>query len=398
MIFILQRGDELRGLSGATYNVISKLKEGGMGVIYLAHSSRGYTVVLKAPKCDGENDDIKIEKICIENDFLSILRHPNIVEYIDTIEYIGNPKRFPIIAERYIEGKSLKEIYWDNPASEEETMRVIVPILNAIDYMHSMNIIHRDIKPENILMDNNNPILIDFGTAKSGYKEAETVIGTPGWAAPEQLNGSAPSPQSDIFSLGGLLFYITTGKEPKPYQLQEGGLSISPSSLNKNMPEKMSDVIKKCLAKNPSDRFLTVREMTDYLITGKTSDENYSGIPRIIIGNHIVPLRSELITIARDRTQGGTGQANIEIMEPGPVFFMSRGPPSSGYLQLERRNSDWFAVDVNTGNGIFVYKNNKWINLKELPYNYIKLEDGDQICFAYDPIRGPYMPFIYKKY
>ncbi len=396
---MLYEGIELTGISGATYKIMKKLKEGGMGIIYLAHSSRGYTVILKEPKIDGQNDDIKIEKICIENDFLSTLRHPNIVGYIDTIEHLQNGRRFPIVVLRYIEGKSLKEIYWDKPATEEEAMKAIIPILNAIDYLHSMNILHRDIKPENILMDNNNPVLIDFGTAKSGYKEAETVIGTPGWAAPEQLNGGTPSQQSDIYSLGTLLFYVVTGREPKPYLLKDGELSIDPAALNRNISNKISETIKKCLNKNPSDRFLTVRGMIDYLTTGKDINGSYYGVPRIIIGNHIVPLTlEESITIARDRTQGGTGQANIEIMEPGPTFFMSRGPPSSGYLQLVRKGMDWFAVDVNTGNGIFVYKKNRWISLKELPYNYIKLEDGDQICFAYDSHKGPYMPFIYKKY
>lgn len=393
---MLETGNELKTSSG-TYKIIRKLKEGGMGIVYLSHSPWDYLVVLKTPKLDGKNDDIKIEKICIENDFLSTLRHPNIVQYIDTIEYNDKGKRFPIVVLHYIEGRSFKETYWNNPASEEETISIIFPILNAIDYMHSMNIIHRDIKPENILMENNAPILIDFGTAKSGYKEAETVIGTPGWAAPEQLNGSAPSPQSDIYSIGTLLFYLMTGKEPKPYLLKDGGLSIDPTSLNGKISEKMADVIKKCLDRNPSERFLTVRELMEYLVTGKDIEGDYSGIPRIIIGNHIVPLRSESITIARDRAQGGTGQANIEIIEPGPEFFVSRGPPTSGFLQLEKRGTDWFAVDVNTGNGIFVYKQNRWINLKELPYKSIRLENGDQICFAYDPGKGPYMPFMYKK-
>jgi len=105
---MLYEGIELTGISGATYKIMKKLKEGGMGIIYLAHSSRGYTVILKEPKIDGQNDDIKIEKICIENDFLSTLRHPNIVGYIDTIEHLQNGRRFPIVVLRYIEGKSLK--------------------------------------------------------------------------------------------------------------------------------------------------------------------------------------------------------------------------------------------------------------------------------------------------
>lgn len=393
---MLEGGEELRGISGVTYKVTRKLKEGGMGVVWLAKSSRGLPVVLKLPKLDGENDDIKIEKILIENDFLSNLKHPNIVEYLDTINYVYQGIRFPIIVLRFIEGRRLKEVYWGYPASEDEAMQIIVPILNAISYLHSLNIIHRDIKPENILMDNNKPVLIDFGAAKSGYKEAELVIGTPGWAAPEQLNGSAPSPQSDIYSLGALIFYLMTGKEPKSYLLNNGQLSVDPISINNRMPKKISDVIKKCLDVNPSFRFLTVRDILEYLTSGKSIEGDYFGIPRIIICGEVIPLVMDRYTIARDRTQGGTGLANIEIMEPGPVFYISRGPPSSGYLQLEIIGYEWFSSDVNTGNGIFIFKNNQWTQLeKNVPR---RLDDGDQICFGYNASQGPYMPFLYKKY
>ena len=393
---MLEGGEELRGISGVTYKVTRKLKEGGMGVVWLAKSSRGLPVVLKLPKLDGENDDIKIEKILIENDFLSNLKHPNIVEYLDTINYVYQGIRFPIIVLRFIEGRRLKEIYWGYPASEDEAMQIIVPILNAISYLHSLNIIHRDIKPENILMDNKKPVLIDFGAAKSGYKEAELVIGTPGWAAPEQLNGSAPSPQSDIYSLGALIFYLMTGKEPKSYLLNNGQLSVDPISLNNRMPKKISDVIKKCLDVKPSFRFLTVRDILEYLTSGKSIEGDYFGIPRIIICGEVIPLVMDRYTIARDRTQGGTGLANIEIMEPGPVFYISRGPPSSGYLQLEIIGYEWFSSDVNTGNGIFIFKNNQWTQLeKNVPR---RLDDGDQICFGYNASQGPYMPFLYKKY
>jgi len=393
---MIEVGEELRGTTGATYKVTRKLKEGGMGIVWLAKSSHGFPVVLKLPKLDGENDDIKIEKILIENDFLSNLRHPNIIQYLDTINYAHQGIRFPIIVLRYIDGKRLKEIYWGYPASEDEAMLVIVPILNAISYLHSLNIIHRDIKPENILMDGDKPVLLDFGAAKSGYKEAELVIGTPGWAAPEQLNGSAPSPQSDIYSIGALIFYLMTGKEPKAYLLNDGRLSVDPIALNSKMGKKMSDVIKKCLDINPSFRFLTVTEVKGYLTSEKSIEGDYFGVPRIIICGEVVPLVMDRYTIARDRTQGGTGLANIEVMEPGPVFYISRGPPSSGYLQLEVIGYEWFAVDVNTGNGIFVYKNNQWLQLeKNVPK---RLEDGDQICFGYNAGQGPYMPFIYKKY
>ncbi|NYT13025.1 MAG: hypothetical protein GKC01_00785, partial [Candidatus Methanofastidiosa archaeon] len=80
----------------------------------------------------------------------------------------------------------------------------------------------------------------------------------------------------------------------------------------------------------------------------------------------------------------------------GPVFYISRGPPSSGYLQLEVIGYEWFSSDVNTGNGIFIFKNNQWTQLeKNVPR---RLDDGDQICFGYNASQGPYMPFLYKKY
>lgn len=393
---MLRNGDELRGNSGAVYKVQKRLKEGGMGVIWLAKSSKGFHVILKSPKLNGENDDIKIEKIHIENDFLSNLSHPNIVGYIDTIHHNYYEKRFIIIVMQYIEGDRVKEMYWGHPASENEAMLIIVPILNAISYLHSLNIIHRDIKPENILMDGNKPVLIDFGAVRSGYKEAELVIGTPGWAAPEQLNGSAPSPQSDIYSIGALLFYMMTGKEPKTYLLEDGRLTVDPISLNRKMPRKMSEVVKKCLDINPSFRFLTVTEIRDYLIAGENIDGVYSGVPRIIICGEVVPLVMDSYTIARDRTQGGTGLSNIEILEPGPIFYISRGPPSSGYLHLQKIGYEWFAIDINTGNGIFVLENNQWTRLEK--NNPKRLNDGNQICFGYNTTQGPYMPFIYKKY
>lgn len=254
------------------YEVVRELGKGAMGVVYLAKDPLiGRLVALKTIRVvPGSDDDDAREfqqRFSREAQAAGILSHPAIV----TVHDIGQDETSGIsyIAMEYVEGPNLKEILnQGRPLEWHEIAEVLAQVGDALDYAHAKGIVHRDVKPANIILCGEMRAKItDFGIAKIASMAGNLTttgqfLGTPNYMAPEQIKGSPVDGRTDIFSLGIVLYEALTRRKPFSGEslttisykiVHEPYLPVC--EINPRIPEGFDDVIRKCLAKEPVDRF-----------------------------------------------------------------------------------------------------------------------------------------------
>jgi serine/threonine protein kinase len=270
----------LIGQSLGRYQILEQLGEGGMATVYKAHDSiLDRFVAIKVIRTDQFAPSMLeeiLKRFEREAKSLAKLSHPNIVHVHD----YGNYEGAPYLVMEYLPSGALKERF-GNPLNPQEALRILLPIAQALAYAHEHNIIHRDIKPGNILLTEKGlPMLSDFGIAKLiGSNEAGTLtgtgmgIGTPEYMAPEQWTGQS-GPQSDIYSLGVVLYEMVTGRKPYTADTPVGVMLKQvkeplplPSQFVQDLPKGLENVIVKALERQPEDRYKTMNEFAADLET-----------------------------------------------------------------------------------------------------------------------------------
>ena len=252
------------------YRLVEKLGEGGMGEVYQGvHLKIGRVVAVKILS-QGAHGPEFVERFLNEARIQGGLQHNNIVTLYDVLEFNGQP----CIIMEYIEGRTLTDCVkaWGGLALAD-AIRYFQSIVEAIDYVHSRGIVHRDIKSNNVKITPTGHVkLLDFGIAKSGASPALTVtgsfVGTLQYLSPEQLVGGVADFRSDIWSLGVLLYEMTTCHLPfdantigELCQKITKASYTPPSVMNQNVPREVQNIITRCLKKNPADRYQSAREL-----------------------------------------------------------------------------------------------------------------------------------------
>jgi Tol biopolymer transport system component len=276
--------ENVRGRAVSHYQVLAKLGEGGMGVVWEARDSRlKRPVVLKFVKRQFT------ERFEREARAIAALNHPHICTLYDVGQHEGEPY---LVMER-VEGKPVK-----GPLPFPDVLKIAIQIADALAAAHAKGIVHRDLKPSNILVDaKHNVKVLDFGLAKltepiaiteaaptetlAASTEEGVILGTVGYMSPEQAQGLKLDHRSDVFSLGAVLYEMITGR---PAFRRENRLSTlsailhdgptPPSALVKDLPPEMERIVSRCLRKEPDRRFQTMADLKVALLELKEESDS----------------------------------------------------------------------------------------------------------------------------
>ena len=199
------------------YLIIKRLGEGGMADVYLAQDELlNREVAIKVLRGNLALEPVSLLRFQREANSASALTHPNIVEIYD----VGEEEGLHYIVMEYIRGRTLKQLIAQRGALEKnEALAIMDQLISAVEEAHKKNIIHRDIKPQNVLIKDDGTVKItDFGIATVSdslqLTQADTVLGSVHYLAPELARGESASFQSDIYSLGICFYELLTGEVP----------------------------------------------------------------------------------------------------------------------------------------------------------------------------------------
>lgn len=259
------------------YQIIKSIGEGGMANVYLAYDTiLDRNVAVKVLRGDLANDEKFVRRFQREALSASSLTNPNIVEVYDVGEDNGE---YYIVME-YVEGKHLKNLLKKRgKLTVPEVVDIVLQITNGLSVAHDSYIIHRDIKPQNILILENGLIKItDFGIAmainSTQLTQTNSVMGSVHYLPPEQASGKGATLQSDIYSIGILMYELLCGKLPfkgdNAVEIALKHLKEPMPSIRDEIPEipqSVENIILKATAKNPKNRYADAREMHEDLKT-----------------------------------------------------------------------------------------------------------------------------------
>jgi eukaryotic-like serine/threonine-protein kinase len=276
------------------YSIQEKLGEGGMGVVYRARDERlGRDVAIKFLPAGMGNTDDERKRFIHEAKAASVLDHPNICT-IYSIDETPDGRLFIVMA--YYDGIPLNRNIGQSPMPLRDILKTGLQIASGLQKAHSCNIIHRDLKPANILITGGNQVkIIDFGLARvaeqSQLTSPGTTLGTVPYMSPEQAQGNQVDHRTDIWALGVILYEMVTGLRPfrSVYEtaLVYSILNENPepvTSLRSGIPMDLERIIRKCLEKDPHERY----QHTDEIIVDlrKVERDFLTGSDAFVSGPH----------------------------------------------------------------------------------------------------------------
>jgi serine/threonine protein kinase len=246
---------------------------GGMGSVFKATDlTTGGHVAIKVPFFALESDPAFFSRFPREIGIGKTLDHPGILKTIA----VDHPSR-PYLAMEYVEGETL----WDLlqrvcPLAVGDALRVATLLCDALEYMHLRGIVHRDLKPNNVMLCHDGSVrIMDFGIASAAASRRLTFagltsrLGTPHYMAPEQVSGQRGDARTDVYSLGAILYEMTTGHPPfdeqeNPYSVMNARLAgdpVAPRAHNAQITPEVEEIILHALSRKPEDRYASAAAM-----------------------------------------------------------------------------------------------------------------------------------------
>jgi serine/threonine-protein kinase len=266
----------------ARYEIIDELGRGAMGSVFRARDPAmdrivAIKTILTAALASEQANEFR-QRFYREARAAGALAHPGIVSVFD----VGEDEGVPFLVMEFVDGQTLADAMKKGERSSlDRVCEIGQKIAEALGYAHSHGVVHRDIKPANILLTSRQvygeerPKITDFGVAKLTAGEATTsgqLLGTPAFMPPEQFTGAPIDGRTDLFSLGVILYWMSTGEQPFPGETMTAVSykivhtePVPPGKLNPAIPGPLQAVILKCLAKSPYDRYQTGEELAQAL-------------------------------------------------------------------------------------------------------------------------------------
>jgi len=287
------------------YEILAPLGAGGMGEVYRARDTRlERSVAIKILPAHLSGDASRKQRFEREAKTVSALNHPNICSLFD----VGSQNGTDFLVMECIEGESLAQRLTRGALPIEQVIKIGTEMADALDKAHHSGVAHRDIKPANIMLTKAGAKLLDFGLAKpaiapasgvtltnaagsSPVTEQGTIVGTFQYMSPEQVEGKEIDGRSDIFSLGAVLYEAVTGQRAFQGKSQ---LSVASAILEKEpepisaikplTPRSLDHVVRRCLAKDPDDRWQSARDLALELKSISATDPPSSaGVPAVAL-------------------------------------------------------------------------------------------------------------------
>ena len=258
------------------YQLLSQHGSGGMSVIYRATDlALGRTVAVKILRPSLTSDPTFLMRFRQEARNVANLQHPNIV----TVHDVGQDGNTHYIVMEFIDGDDLKKtIRAESPFPIDKALDIAIKICSGIGYAHRAGLVHADVKPQNVLLIESDIKVTDFGIAQAlaatdPNERQKIVWGSPHYFSPEQAQGRNPTPASDVYSIGIVLFEMLTGRLPfMGNDQQELALAHirKPAphlqEINPQLPEQLDRIIQKVLSKEPSARYRLADQLGRILV------------------------------------------------------------------------------------------------------------------------------------
>jgi serine/threonine protein kinase/tetratricopeptide (TPR) repeat protein len=256
---------------GGRYRILRVLGEGGMGAVYQARDTElDRVIALKVIRPELAGDPAILQRFKQELILARHITHKNVIRIFD----LGEADGIRFITMEYVDGDDLRTLLRRSGKFDAgEAVDTAVQVCRALDAAHSEGVIHRDLKPQNVMRDTQGRIVVmDFGLARSlefnGVTQTGALVGTLEYMSPEQALGGQLDPRSDLFAVGLILFEMLTGKAPYKADTAIASLmrrtqerAASASDTDPSVPLDLSQIVGKCLERNPKDRYGSAKEL-----------------------------------------------------------------------------------------------------------------------------------------
>jgi eukaryotic-like serine/threonine-protein kinase len=264
------------------YELLAPIGAGGMGIVVKARHLGLDRIVAIKMLGRGADDPTSQQRFQLEAEAVARLQHPNIIQVFDVGTSGAGWAAQPFISFEFVEGGSLAK-HTLSPQDPRWAGRMVETLARAVHAAHQVGVIHRDLKPGNVLLTaDGTPKIADFGLAKHldpaksdegrFLTQAGTLVGTPEYMAPEQIEGADPTPAIDIYALGVLLYELLTGHVPfkagtvpETFLLAKYQEPVAPRRLQPKLPRDLETICLKCLQKDPRKRYASAEALADDL-------------------------------------------------------------------------------------------------------------------------------------
>lgn len=300
-------------LLGARYRILRVLGEGGMGAVYQARDQElDRVIALKVIRPELAGNPAILQRFKQELILARNVTHRNVVRIFD----LGEAEGIKFITMEYVDGEDLRAILKrEGKFTPKDAVHVVEQVCRALEVAHSEGVIHRDLKPQNIMRDSQGRIVVmDFGLARSldasGMTQTGALVGTLEYMSPEQALGHELDQRSDLFTVGLIFYELLTAKMPYKADTALASLmkrtqerALPPSSIDSSVPKALSNIVARCLERDPKLRYHTAREILQQL---EAWDANPAIAPSDLARMAPAPSRSVQISLPVPEGRGWT--------------------------------------------------------------------------------------------
>lgn len=380
------------------YDILGPLGAGGMGVVYRARDSRlGREVALKTLPPSSRTDPARLQRFEQEARAASALNHPNVLVVFD----VGREGDTPFLVTELLEGQTLRERLTEGKLSPRRVIELGMQVAQGLAAVHEKGIVHRDLKPDNLFLTRDGQLkILDFGVARTvegitpptgtlPLTQSGAVMGTAGYMAPEQVRGRPADARSDLFALGAILYECLAGQMAFPGETPvERGYAIlnaEPKELTDPAPPALMRVLRRCLDKNPEQRFQHARDLVfalEAVNEGSGSSPQPPAPGSSALRTAGVALLGVGLVVSALLLRRGPIEASVE--PPASTSTPSTAPVSSpvSSRRVSFRSGSIFSARFTADGRGLVYA----ANLEATPMRvYVGVLDGAQLRPASDP-------------